>query len=231
MTGLPRLSRLPRLMALGAGLGTAVIVGIATPASAASTVVAQWNMEGSGSTMSDSSGRGHTGTLHSVTVRQPGTSGYGYGFTKHPAYVSVPTSSDFRPGTSNYKVSMSVKTGVVPSSSVGDYDLLRVGLGSTSGGSFKVEILSNGRAFCDFRGSSGEVSVTGGPNVADNKWHRLSCTRSGSTVTLSVDGATYSRSGSTGSISNSSTLYIGAKDGGGADQYNGILDSVVITKG
>lgn len=214
-----------------AGVSTALIIGSAGPAQAASTLVAQWNMGDAGSTMADATGRGHTGTLHSVSVHQAGVSGYGFGFSGHPAYVSVPTSADFRPGTSNFTISLSIRTGTRPSASVGDYDLIRDGLSSTAGGSYKMEMLRSGQAFCDVRGGSGEVGVTGGPNLADNRWHKITCTRAGSSVVLTVDGATFRTSGTTGSISNSSTLYLGAKDGGGADQYVGLMDSVSISKG
>jgi len=94
-----------------------------------------------------------------------------------------------------------------------------------------VEILRDGRAFCDFRGSSGEVTVTGGRNLADDTWHRITCSRSSGKVVLTVDGTSWSRSGATGSISNNSTLYIGAKDGGGDDQFTGLMDHVVVTRG
>jgi hypothetical protein len=212
----------------------AVVIGVllatATPAQAA-TLVAQWNMDGSGSSMADATGRGHTGTLHNVAVRQPGVSGTAYGFTGKPSYVTVPSSGDFSPGTGNFKFTVNVRFGAVPSSAVGDYDLLRRGLSSTSGGSYKMEILVSGRAFCDYRGTSGEVSVSNGPNLADNRWHKISCARSGNTVVLTVDGASWSRSGSIGSVSNSAGLYIGAKDTSGNDQYRGLMDSVSVTKG
>jgi hypothetical protein len=124
-----------------------------------------------------------------VAVRQPGVSGSAFGFSGKPSYVTVPSSGDFSPGTGNFKVTMSVRFGAVPSAAVADYDLLRRGLSSTSGGSYKVEILRNGRAFCDYRGSSGEVKVSNGPNLADNRWHQTTCARVGNSVVLTVDGA------------------------------------------
>jgi hypothetical protein len=211
-------------------LAVGLLVATASPASAA-TLVARWNMDGTGSTMSDSTGRGHTGTLHHVSVGQPGLSGSAYKFSGKPSYVSVPSSGDFSPGSGNFKVTLSVRFPAVPSASVEDFDLLRRGLSSTSGGSYKVEILRSGRAFCDFRGSSGEVTVTGTQNLANNKWHTITCARVGSSVVLTVDGTSVSRSGSIGSISSSTTLYIGAKDSSGNDQYTGLMDSVSITKG
>ena len=212
----------------------AAVVGLllltAAPARAA-TVVAAWNMEDAGGTMADSSGRGHTGTLRAVTTRQPGQSGFGYGFNGKPSYVSVPSSADFSPGTANVRITLSVRFSVLPPSSVGDYDLLRRGLSSTAGGDYKLEILGSGRAFCLFRGNGGRVSLTAGPNLADNRWHTLSCARIGKSVVLTVDGVATTKAGATGAIANSSAVFIGAKDGTGADQYRGLMDSVSITVG
>lgn len=215
------------------GLSAAVLaflLATAAPASAA-TVVAVWNMDGTGSTMTDSSGRGHTGTLRNVLVGRPGVQGSAYEFRGKPSYVTVPSHADFAPGTGAFKISMSVRFGAVPSAAVGDYDLLRKGLAATAGGNYKVEILRSGRAFCFFSGSTGTVSVTNGPNLADNRWHKITCTRSGNTVVLTVDGASWSRTGPTGSISNSSTVFIGTKNSSGEDQYTGLMDAVTITKG
>lgn len=223
-------SRASGLLLTTAALVAAVLLVTAAPARAA-TVVAQWNMDDSGGTMADASGRGHTGTLHGVTTRQPGQSGLAYGFTGKPSYVTVPASGDFSPGTAAFRITLSVRFSVLPSTAVGDYDLLRRGLASTAGGDYKLEILRGGQAFCLFRGSGGQVSVTGSRNLGDNRWHTLSCARVGSSVTLTVDGASVSRSGSTGSIANTVALYIGAKNSAGEDQYTGLMDSVSLSVG
>jgi hypothetical protein len=181
--------------------------------------------------MADATGHGHTGTLHGVTPRQPGQSGFGYGFSRKPAYVTVPSSAAFSPGTQNIQLSASVKFSAVPSSSVGDFDIIRRGLSSTSGGDYKMEILRGGQAFCLYRGRSGQVSVSGGPNLANNAWHTLTCARIGNSVVLTVDGASVTRTGATGSIANSATVFIAAKDAAGDDQYGGVLDSVSVTVG
>src|SRR3954462_6288242 len=218
-----------RMTVAGALTAVAVLL-LAGPAQAA-TLVANYKMGGTGSTMTDSSGRGHTGTLHNVTVQQPGLDGMALGFLGKPSYITVPASADFTPGTGNYRVQLSVKFSSKPSASVGDYDLLRMGLGSTSGGDYKLEILGNGKAYCEYRGSSGTGSVTGGPVLSDNKWHTLVCARTASSVVLTVDGATFTTAKKTGNISSSVTLFIGARDTGGGDQYKGIMDSVSISKG
>jgi len=224
------ISRRIRRLAVANALATVGLVLLAGPAQAA-TVVARWNMDDTGSTMSDASGQGHTGKLHSVKVQQAGASGKGFGFSGSRSYVSVPASGDFKPGTGAFRIEMSVRLTSRPSASVIDYDLLRMGLSSTSGGDYKVEILKNGKAFCHFRGSSGTGDVTGGPDLSDGHWHTITCARTASSVTLTVDGSSYSTSRKTGSITSSQTLYIGAKDSGGADQYTGLMDSVSLSKG
>src|SRR3954466_1646973 len=224
------ISRRIRRLAVANALATVGLVLLAGPAQAAA-VIARWNMGDTGSTMSDASGRGHTGKLHSVKVQQAGASGKGFGFSGSPSYVSVPASGDFKPGTGAFRIQLSVRLTSRPSASVIDYDLLRMGQASSSGGDYKVEILKNGKAFCHFRGSSGTGDVTGGPDLSDGHWHTITCARTASTVVLTVDGSSYSTSRKTGSITSSQTLYIGAKDSGGADQYTGLMDSVSISKG
>lgn len=223
-------SRRPGLLLSLVGAVIAALVATAAPAHAA-TVVAAWNMEDTGTKMADSSGHGHTGTLHGVTVRQPGQTGFGYGFNGKPSFVSVPSSAEFSPGTANIRITLSVRFSVLPSAAVGDYDLIRRGLSTTAGGDYKLEILGNGRAFCLFRGSGGPVSLQAGPNLADDRWHTLSCARIGKSVVLTVDGVASTKAGTTGTIANTSAVFIGAKDSAGNDQYRGLMDSVSITVG
>jgi len=217
---------------LGGAAVTTVVLGTPLAAQAASVQVAYWKMNDTGTTMVDSSGHGHSGALHSVATQQPGWSGsIGYGFQSKPSYVSVPSATDLNPGTSNFSFTVHVRFSTKPSSTVGDYDLLRKGLSSTSGGSYKMEILQSGVAFCDFRGGSGEGKVTGSSNLANNAWHTITCARTSTSVRLTVDGSTSSKTVTTGTISNSSSASIGAKDTGGGDQYHGYMDSVTVNKG
>ena len=230
---MPSRSRSPRTAAVAAASAAgafALAVAVAAPAQAATTV-ATWNMGDTGSTMSDASGHGHTGKLTRVATGQPGTSGgkgFGFGSLGTPSFVSVGSASDLNPGTSAFSFSLSVKFANKPGS---DYDLLRKGLSSTDGGSYKMEIWDNGKAFCDFRGSSAEGWISAGPNLADNAWHQITCSRTSTSVKLTVDGSSYSKSVKTGTISNSGSLYLGAKNGGGQDQYKGLMDKVSVSRG
>lgn len=224
-----------RRAGVGAVAGAAVLAAAgvlaAAPAQAATTV-ALWNMGDTGSTMKDASGHGHTGTLHRVGTGAAGYNGGGaFSFTTKPAYVTVPSAGDLNPGSSSFGITLHVKYPSRPSAAVGDYDLLRKGFASTAGGDYKVEILGNGRAYCEFRGSAGTVSATSASAPSTGSWHTISCSRTATSVTVKVDGAATTRSGKSGTIANSGSLYIGARDSSGGDQYTGTLDAVSLTKG
>ena len=216
----------------GVLLGFAALFGEVHPAFAATTA-ALWHME-STSSMTDSSGHGNNGTTKNITSVS-GTSGKGYHFNGSSSIVTVASSSSLNPGSSNIRFTVHVKFGRVPSQSVGDYDLIRKGLSSTSGGDYKMEIFPNSnrsqaQALCYFRGSSGSGTLQKGPTLADGKWHTISCYKTASAMQLTVDGTTYTKSVTIGSITNSAPLTLGAKSTGG-DWYWGDMDEVSVQIG
>ncbi len=213
--------------------GAIISLSIATPAMASSSTVAEWNMgETSGSTMVDSSDNGNDGSISSkVQLGEKGDSGKAYGFKGDGGLVSVPNSSSLaESGTGSFSVSLSFKSSTLPSKSVGDYDVIRKGLGTTAGGDWKIEVLRSGVVFCHFRGSR-SVNVTGTTNVVDGSFHKLTCKYSSSGTQLVVDGDTEKKSTKVaGNVKNSSGVTIGAKNPSD-DQTTGVIDSVKITKG
>jgi Concanavalin A-like lectin/glucanases superfamily len=216
----------------------AALSGVGGTPAYASSVVALWHMDdAAGSTMVDSSGNGLNGTLLNVNLGQPGSgTGVGdlsYGFSAKPAIVSVPTSALLNPGTADLAFSMRLRMTPAqrPSAAVGDYDMLRKGLAGTRGGDYKMEVLHNGFLFCRFRGSAGAVTFRHGPNLADNVWHSVSCTRRANAILLTVDGHSWSKAGATGTISNTSSMLIGAQNEAGVDQYQGLMDEASVATG
>jgi hypothetical protein len=211
----------------------ALAVALVIPrASAAGTTVALWHMdEATGaSAMADSTG-GHTGDLTKVTTGVSGFQGSAYRFNGSSSKVVVPSSGSFGIGSADFSFTVHVKFSKVPSAAVGDYDLLR----GTPGGAYKLEIVARkhrtvGVASCFFNGSAGKAVLTAGPNLADNAWHTLRCVKTSNAIQLVVDGQTFSKSVTVGSITNASPLSLGAKSGGG-DWYNGLMDEVSITVG
>lgn len=220
--------RVRRLLVIGLSV---LLWGVRPEAAFASTTVALWHMDDTGTQMVDSSGNGLTGSLVNVSTAQPGAVAYAYGFLGKPSYVSVPQTANLNPGSTLFSVTVHLRFAVRPSSTVGDYDVIRKGLSSTPGGNWKMEVLQTGYAFCQFQGSSGRVTITHGPSLADNLWHSVTCRRTGTGVRLTVDGGSWTRSGATGTIANTSATMLGAKNSTGADQYAGLLDEVAITKG
>src|SRR3954447_26173953 len=121
-----------------------VVAGVASAVGAsgalAATTVALWRMdERSGTSMIDSA-RGHTGTLHGgISVLQPGWHGLSasYLFSGSGSYVSVPSAAGLNPGSANITIGIHLKTTTAPASP--DWDIIRKGLYTTSGGEWKVE--------------------------------------------------------------------------------------------
>jgi hypothetical protein len=213
-------------------LGTTVVAVCGVPAVAsAATTVSYWNMnEPSGSTMVDSV-NGINGSAKNVTFGVPAISGPGYSFNGSSSVVTVPSNGFHNvPSNTTFSVTAYVRFPAVPSSSVGDFDLIRKGLSSTSGGHWKMEIFGNGKAYCQFRGSSRTITINDGPVLADNKWHGISCIKRTSSLSLVVDGVSFTKNGTIGKTSNTATLTVGAKSTGG-DWYKGTMDEVSISLG
>jgi hypothetical protein len=215
------LTSLPSAMAL-------VVLSAGTAFGASPTAL--WHMdETSGSTMYDSSGHGYNGTLSNVQKGVAGINGSkAYGFNGTSSKVIVPNAAGLNPGSKDLVVSVHVSFTAVPAD---DYDLIRKGLQSTSGGDWKIEIVRvNGLAIarCYLRGSAGSWQKTTGPNLADGKWHTITCEKHATTVQMTIDGTVWKKTKTIGSISNTSALSIGAKAEGG-DWAKGTIDEVSLT--
>jgi hypothetical protein len=205
-----------------AGLGVAALGAMAMPVGAAQAAAfgASWQMNEKTGAAVDSSGNGNNGTLHGGIVR----TGSGYHFDGS-GYVSVPNSASLNPGSGNITLTAKFTLDSAPASGK-DYDLVRKGLAGTKGGDYKMEVLSSGKALCLFRGTNG-VSVTGGSNLGTGT-HTVKCAKTSSAVTLIVDGSTKARkSAAAGSISNTSSVFLGAKPGD--DWTKGLVDFITIT--
>jgi hypothetical protein len=227
--GGPRHRRRRRGPALGgvtaAGISAAVgVVAFAAPAMAA-VDRAVWHLdETSGSTAFDSSGNGNDGTAYNVVMN-----GSGYQFNGSSSLVVVPTAPSLNPGTAAFSFSVTFQTSVAPGNGL-DYDLLRKGLTTTSGGEYKVEILeANGKARALFvvkDSAKKALQIRGATDLADGAVHTITCSRTSSGLTVVVDDlAPRTKTGSTGSIGNSAPVSLGAKAEGGpeADWFNGVL--------
>jgi hypothetical protein len=229
-------SRVTRLAPLVAAI--AAVVVLSAPAFAATA--AHWAMnEPAGATtmgamiMVDDSGHSNNGILQDVAAN----AGF-YTFNGSTSRVVVPDNPDgsLDPGTADFSYSVRVRTTTVPDDVVGDYDLLRKGLGSTKGGYFKVELYPNSsntkaRALCQAQGTKGAAKLVGSANLADGAWHAITCEKKPNALNIYVDGALRATKPNTiGSIANAAALTIGAKDIGG-DWFRGDLDDATLLIG
>ena len=188
-----------------------------------------WHMnETSGTTMVDSGSTPHNGTLHNVALGQPGDPafpGTAYGFNGTSSYVSILNSDDLNAYDADVHIELSLNTTTVPAQP--DYDLFRKG--EYPGNEYKLELQPNGQFSCEFRGSLANVTIQAGPDLHDGKWHRLTCSKNATTMTVTIDGVAYAKTATIGSISNTYDMIIGAYPG--SDFYQGRIDEVSFSIG
>jgi IPT/TIG domain/Laminin G domain len=210
------------------------VFAFAPAAGATTTVTHLWSMnEAAGTgTMYDSGSPTLTnGTWLHIQAGVPGYAGTAYRFDG-TSRVTVPDDDSLDPGSNPFTATVHVKFTRIPDSSVGgDYDLIRKGLGSTKGGYWKLEIYptnhgTQAQGLCQMKGSSANTKIVGAPaSLNDGTWHTITCTKTDSNVTLTVDGSNYRKTVTIGRIANDDPLALGAKNIGG-DWYIGDMDEV-----
>jgi hypothetical protein len=198
---------------------------------ASAGTVSQWNMdETSGSTMVDSVG-GNDGTLHNVSLGQPGFLGKAYSFNGSDSVVTGPTGGGLNAGASPFWYGAHIKFADRPSAAVVDYDLMRKGLSGASGGFWKIEVFPSGAIHCSMGGSITSQSLTAGPDLSDNQWHSVYCLKDDTSERVIVDGKVAGTVAvALGAFGNTSVLAVGGKAEGG-DQYHGLMDQATFGTG
>jgi hypothetical protein len=202
------------------------------PAPVTGVVDDLWHMnETSGTTMVDSGQTPHPGVTHNIAFGQPGDPafpGTSYGFNGTSSYVDVGNSDDLNAGGKDVHIALSLNTTTVPPTP--DYDLFRKGEYPST--EYKLELQPNGQFSCEFRTLQADGSTVKGYTIQpaidlhDGNWHRLTCSKVGGTMTVTIDGVAFTKS-ITGSISNNYHVIIGAySPTGGGDYYQGRLDEI-----
>ena len=231
--------RIRRTLAVVLTVASALLGTAAAAGAAAAGPVALWAMnESSGArTMLDSSGHGLRGSIGDEVdtgVRTSGATGYRFSRLDpdtpppHPRHVvTVPDRADLDPGSRDYAVTVRLRT------TYQFGNIIQKGQATAAGGNFKLQI-PHGIVQCLFRGSIGSRLVSAPRPINDGRWHTVRCERTGSGLTLSIDGSAVARrSGWTGRIANSWPLSIGGKTSCdqvevGCDYYAGDIDYVEI---
>jgi len=203
------------------------------PAAAAdggTTAFADWEMNdsSSSSTVSDSGPNHLDGTIKGGVT----SDGDVLTFDGKSGQVIVKGATKVPIGSQPVTVSARLKIDGVPGTDVGDYDIVR----APPGGTFRLEVVARKRrsiaqALCFFNGSITKANLVAGPNLDDDAWHTLECTKTDNAVTLTVDGnQVSSKSVKVGNITlTKEPIYIGSKNGG--DWFKGQLDWARIDLG
>jgi Laminin G domain len=191
-----------------------IVVLFAANAQAAPVTVGLWHLnEARGATVArDSTSPANNGSISgAVTTGVAGHLGTAYHFAG--GVVTVPDSSTLDPGTRPFTVSMFLR---VPASlGIGDYNVLQKGRATTA--------VDSSRKVVVVKASS--------TDIADGRWHSVTCRRSATSVSISVDGAVKATTNITlGTIANTSPFQFGGK-GVGLHSYIGDMDEVSLRIG
>jgi len=223
----------------------ALVLVPATPAAADGVVTARYTFNGRAGAVLDESGHGHTLSIvaeHGGAVR-PVVHGQGTALafparcaTANCPHVALqaPSSADLNPGTRNIAYGADVL--LAPGQTSKGQNVVQKGYSTTSS-QWKLQVDGlAGRPSCvlvDVHKPAIRIA-TGTVSVADGRWHGLACRRTGTTLTVLVDGVPR---GSTGvparlAVANERPLSIGGKGAfADNDQFNGALDNVWVEIG
>lgn len=196
-------------------------VSVDTPST--SGHVDTWHMDDtSGGIMVDSTGS-HDGMLASSVKSVDGDTafpGTGYHFDGISSKVTIPNAADLNPLAADVHIAFSMRTTKVPATP--DYDLFRKGTSPQQ--LFKIEFQPNGQVSCGFTGSLASTSIQAGPALQDGAWHRVACAKTSSQISLTIDGTTYTKSKTIGSISNTANMIVASH--GSGEFFPGDLDEL-----
>jgi len=86
-----------------------------------------------------------------------------------------------------------------------------------------------GKLHCLFQGDGGTVDKVARGDIVDGNWHTLECIKTSTSVVAKVDGRSFTKTGSAGSIANASGVMVGAKKADPFDDmFDGSMDFVSI---
>jgi hypothetical protein len=150
------------------------------------------------------------------------------------ALLEAPNRADLNPGTRPFRWGASVS--VTPAQLSGSSNVMQKGV-TTADSQWKLQIGSkHGKAQCVLvgRGSAKAYIARSSVTVANGAWHKVLCQRSGSTLTVAVDGVSRGRISIPAalSVTNMLPLRVGGPNfNKSSDMYHGSLDDVLAAVG
>lgn len=150
------------------------------------------------------------------------------------ALLEAPNDADLNPGTRPFRWGASVS--VTQAQLSGSSNVMQKGV-TTADSQWKLQIGSkHGKAQCVLvgRGSTTVYIARSSVTVANGAWHKVLCQRSGTTLTVSVDGVSRGRTTVPAALSVTNTLPLrvgGPNFNRSSDMYHGYLDDVLAVLG
>jgi hypothetical protein len=213
-------------------------------------LIARYSFDGGapGGHIADTSGRGPALTVRTAdqgAVRFSGAAGGGQ-FVSFPdvcaagaricprSLLEAPSQAAFNPGTRLFRWSAMVH--LTKAQINGSSNVMQKGVATTAS-QWKMQIgATQGRAQCVVVGvGSSTVYVARSTNsVADGLWHKVLCQRSGTVLSVYVDGTPRGQTTIPATLSISNTLPMrigGANFTGSSAMYHGLLDEVYLELG
>ena len=215
-------------------------LGAQTVGAVGGQAIGDWQLNESrgATTLIDSSGNGHHGTIGNKV--ELGRTSEGATYHKFP-YVSsrepsdpgrthlIPSSSALNPGVDDFAVEVRFRT------TVNDGNIVQKGQ-SGGRGFWKMELHRGGYGACVFQGTAASIGMSSDAKLSDGKWHVLRCERTRNSASLYVDGVLQSKPRRwSGDIQNNWEFVIGGKSrctsaGVECDYYRGDLDYVRLER-
>lgn len=190
----------------------------------------------SGTIVRDASGHHHAGRIQ---LQKGGRIAPGQGWFKRGAdyrphhgraIIEVRDGQGLDPRRKSFVFGAAVRT--TAAKAVNGMNVVQKGYFHQTGGQYKLQLQAGGVPSCVVAGALGRAIITAQNSIANGTWHRLSCTRTATAVTLRVDGVVRATDEiATGWLGNDSAIRIGGKKiNPGNKQYRGHLDSVFLRK-
>ncbi|WP_164019455.1 laminin G domain-containing protein [Pyxidicoccus trucidator] len=194
-------------------------------------------------TVVDDSGKGHTGTVQTANggtvVPVTGYEGQGVQFpavctgTGCPhANLSAADATDLNPGTALFTFGARVRVTLAELTADHGSNIVQKGLSTTGQWKLQLDDAVTGKPSCVVRttGGASPIIVKSSVGIADGTWHKVSCQRTSTTITILIDNVARGSAliASTYDISPvGQPVGIGAKStGNNNDQFHGALDEV-----
>lgn len=183
-----------------------------------------WKLDdGSGTSATDASTNGNTGTLTNGPTWTTGQIGGAVSFNG-ANNVLIGTATTYKFTTEDFTVSAWAKTSVGYVSQGSSVNAI-IGRGfTTTNGSYGLFINNANKPTFNIEGNS----VVGNMTIHDGQWHHLVGVRTGSVSQLWVDGVLAGTGAATNLTSSTANLGIGADDSGGIRFFTGTIDEVRI---